>query len=152
MLCLFGVTLLNYNILSRLEKMLNRAIRMVYGLRKFDHVSTLQRKLGCLPFQFLIQYHCLLVLYHHYHSDEKNTILLSPPLQFGRQSKLTLELLLILLFHTGSDCHLLKGFSNQKGLIGGTTCHHSYWNRQMAITVLRDTFYFTFWTMIASNL
>ena len=31
---------LSHNSQSRLEKMLNHAVRVVYGLRKFDHVST----------------------------------------------------------------------------------------------------------------
>jgi len=39
---------LSYDLQSRLEKMFNRVIRVVYGLRKFDHVSTLRRKLGWL--------------------------------------------------------------------------------------------------------
>jgi len=55
--------------LSRLGKMFNHAIRVVYGLRKFDHVSTMRRKLGWLSVQSLIQHHCLLMLYRHYHSD-----------------------------------------------------------------------------------
>ena len=38
--------------------------------------------------------------------------------KFYNNQSMTLELLLILLFHTGSDCHLLKGFSDRKGLIG----------------------------------
>jgi len=35
---------LSHDLQSRLEKMSNRAIRVVYGLGKFDHVSTLRRK------------------------------------------------------------------------------------------------------------
>jgi len=71
---------------SRLEKMLNRAVRVVYGLRKFDHVSALRRKLDWLSVPSLIQHQCLLKLYRHYHAETENTILLQPPIKFGRQS------------------------------------------------------------------
>jgi len=76
----------SHDLQSRLEKMFNRAIRVVYGLRKFDHVCTLRRKLGWLSVQSLIQHHCLFMLYRHYHSDVENTIQLSPPIKFGKQS------------------------------------------------------------------
>jgi len=77
---------LSHDLQSRLEKMFNHAIRMVYGLRKFDHVSTLRRKLGWLSVQSLIQHHCLLMLHRHYHSDVENTIQLRPPIKFDKQS------------------------------------------------------------------
>ena len=37
---------LSHDLQSRLEKMFNRAVRVVYGLRKFDHVSALRRNLN----------------------------------------------------------------------------------------------------------
>ena len=67
----------------------------------------LRRSLGWLSVQSLIQHHCLLMLYCHYHSDMENTILLSPPIQFGRQSP---ELPLILLSHVNLDFHLHRKF------------------------------------------
>jgi len=54
---------LSHDLQSRLEKMFNRAVRVVYGLRKFDHVSALRRKLEWLSVQSLIQHHCLLMVY-----------------------------------------------------------------------------------------
>ena len=74
---------LSHDLQPRLERMINHAVRIVYGLR---NVSPLWRSLGWFFVQSLIQCHCLLMLYHHYHSDTENTILLSPPIQFGRQS------------------------------------------------------------------
>jgi len=66
---------LSHDLQSRLEKMFNGAVRVVYGLRKFDHVCALRRKLEWLSVQLLIQHHCLLMLCRHYHADRKhNTV------------------------------------------------------------------------------
>ena len=72
MLCLSGGPSLSYDSQSRVEKLFNRAVGAVYGLRKFDHVCAL-RKLEWLFVQSLIQHHC--VLYQHYHAETENIIL-----------------------------------------------------------------------------
>ena len=71
---------LSHDLQFRLERMFNRAVRVVYGLR---NVSPLWKKFGWLSVQSLIQHHCLLMLYRHYHSDTENTILLSPPINLA---------------------------------------------------------------------
>ena len=71
----YAVPVWSHDLQSRLEKMFNRAVRVVYGLRKFDHVSALQRKLEWLSVQSLIQHHCLLMLYRYYRKYRKyNTV------------------------------------------------------------------------------
>ena len=80
--------------------MFNRAVRVAHGLRKFDHVSALMRKYGWLSVQSLIQHHCLLMLYQHYHA--------------------------ILLFHVDLNFHLCRDFFVQKEPIGGTICQLVY--------------------------
>ena len=77
---------LAHDLLSRLVKMHNRAIRVIGGLRKFDHVSSFRRQLNWLSVDSSIQHRCNAVMYKYYTSDHNNCILLNPPIQFGQQS------------------------------------------------------------------
>ena len=77
---------LAHDLLTRLVKMYNRAIRVIGGLKKFDHVSSFRRQLNWLSIDSLIQHRCNAVMYKYYTSDRNNCILLNPPIQFGRQS------------------------------------------------------------------
>jgi len=104
---------LSHDLQSRLEKMFNRAVRVVYRLRKFDHVSALRRKLEWLFGQSLIQHHCLLMLYRHYHAETENTILLNPLIQFSRKSHYETRAAPYLLFHVDLDFHLLRFFCSK---------------------------------------
>ena len=67
--------------MSRLQRLCNRAVRVTCGLRKYDHVSAARYSLGWLPFDLLIQYHALALMYRLYISD--NCVRLDPPLHFG---------------------------------------------------------------------
>ena len=51
------------------------------GLQKYDHVSAARHNLGWLPFDSLVQYRALALMYRHYIHD--NCVQLDPPLQFG---------------------------------------------------------------------
>ena len=73
-------------LLARLVKMHNRAIRVIGGLKKFDHVSSFRRQLNWLSVDSLIQHRCNALMYRYYNSEHNNCILLNPPIQFGRQS------------------------------------------------------------------
>jgi len=75
---------LSHDLQSSLEKMLNCAIRVVYGFR--NQHSAKEAWMAVCPIITRIQHHCLLMLYRHYHSDVENTIQLTPPIKFGKQS------------------------------------------------------------------
>ena len=77
---------LAHDMLARLVKMHNRAIRVIGGLKKFDHVSSFRRQLNWLSVDFLIQHRCNVLMYRYYNSEHNNCILLNPPIQFGWQS------------------------------------------------------------------
>ena len=77
---------LAHDLLARLVKMHNRAIRVIDGLKKFDHVSSFRRQLNWLSVDSLIQHRCNILMYRYYNSEHNNCILLNPPIQFGRQS------------------------------------------------------------------
>ena len=49
---------LGHDLLARLVRMHNRAIRVIGGLKKFDHVSNFRRQLNWLSVDSLIQYRC----------------------------------------------------------------------------------------------
>ena len=77
---------LGHDLLARLVKMHNHAIRVIGELKKFDHVSNFRRQLNWLSVDSLIQYRCDAMMYRYYNSEHNNCILLNPPIQFGRQS------------------------------------------------------------------
>ena len=47
---------LAHDLLARLVKMHNRAIRVIGGMKKFDHVSSLRRQLSWLSVNSLVQH------------------------------------------------------------------------------------------------
>ena len=77
---------LAHDLLARLVKIYNRAIRVIGDLKKFDHVSSFRRQLNWLSVDSLIQHHCNILMYRYYNSEHNNYILLNLPIQFGRQS------------------------------------------------------------------
>ena len=74
---------LAHDLLARLVKMHNHAIRVIGGLKIFDHVSSFRRQLNGLSVDSLIQHRCSILMYSNEHN---NCILLNPSIQFGWQS------------------------------------------------------------------
>lgn len=73
---------LNRELCQRLDRALNRAVRICKNLSKFDHVSEHYRSLGWLPLQQLIEFRSVGMMFHQYHRSRG--IPLSPPIKFGR--------------------------------------------------------------------
>ena len=67
--------------LVRLNRLHNRALRITFGLQKFDHISNHRRNIGWLPVSSLIQHHTLCAMMDQYTG---RGIPLNPLLQFGR--------------------------------------------------------------------
>ena len=57
---------LRVNLLTRLYRLYNRAVRITCDLRKYDHISDNRRSLGWLPLDSLVRHHALGIMYHHY--------------------------------------------------------------------------------------
>ena len=72
---------LTQQLLQRLERMQNRAVRLCKYLSKFDHVSEHYRQLKWLPLRKLIQLHSVRLMYCQYHRTK--CIPLMPPIEFG---------------------------------------------------------------------
>ena len=110
---------------SRVEKLVlfNRAVGVVYRLRKFDHVCAL-RKLEWLFVQSLIQHHCLLMLYQHYHAETENIMLFIYQFNLVDNRIMRPELPLILLFHVDLNFIFMQRFF--QGCIGATVCRLMY--------------------------
>ena len=70
------------NSLSRINRLHNRAIRIVCGLRKSDHVSGHRQAIGWLSVPLLTQHRTLCGMLDQYAG---RGILLNPSIQFGRQ-------------------------------------------------------------------
>ena len=68
---------LSQQLRQRLERTQNRAVRLCKNLSKFDRVSDHYRSLSWLPFQQLIQFRSVGMMYHQYHRSRG--ISLSPP-------------------------------------------------------------------------
>ena len=73
---------LNQQLLQRLERSQNRAVRLCRNLSRFDHVSGHYRALRWLPLQQLIQFRSVGMMYHQYHHSRGIPLL--PPIMFGR--------------------------------------------------------------------
>ena len=73
---------LTQNQVDRLQRLQNWGIRIVYSLRKYDHVSKYRNNLSWLPIKNHIRYRCLCAM-HHYHYSQDNVIPLDPPILFG---------------------------------------------------------------------
>ena len=61
--------------------MQNRAVRLCYDLRKYDHVSGFYHRLQWLPLSYFIQFKSLCLMYYQYH--QVKCIPLEPPIVFG---------------------------------------------------------------------
>ena len=72
---------LNQQFCQHLERSQNRALRLCKNLSKFDHVSSHYQSLRWLPFQQLIQFHSVGMMYHQYHHSRGIPLL--PPIKFG---------------------------------------------------------------------
>ena len=88
------------------------------------------------------------MLYCHYHSDTENTILLSPPIQFGRQSHYDITT----SPHFAVSCRFRLSFTQnfffvQKGPTGGTVCRLLSLCSQIVIMALRGEHCSIFWKM-----
>ena len=71
---------------QRLQRFQNRAIRLLYHLQCFDHVTVHYRSAKWLPFS-LVKYHTVCIMFYQYHHDYGQGIPLEPPIQFGKLSK-----------------------------------------------------------------
>jgi len=88
---------LGSTLLQRLQRMQNRAVRLCYNLRKYDHVSQFYHRLQWLPLPHFIQFKSLCSMYHQYH--QVKCISLEPPISL-------VELLLIIQGHL----HILQTY------------------------------------------
>ena len=73
---------LSQQLLQRLERSQNRAVRLCRNLSRFDRVSGHYRALRWLPLQQLIQFRSVGMMYHQYHHSRGIPLL--PPITFGR--------------------------------------------------------------------
>ena len=78
----WGVSL-KQHLVKRLERLQNHAVRLLFHLQKFDHVTCYYRRVSWLPFSDLIKYHSMCVMFHQFRGCGKG-ILLKPPIRFGR--------------------------------------------------------------------
>ena len=54
---------LSLDLINRLRRLHNRAVRVVFSLRKYDHVSSHRCRLEWLPLESTIQYRSLLAMH-----------------------------------------------------------------------------------------
>ena len=73
---------LKQHLVGRLERLQNRAVRLLFHLRKYDHITGYYHRVGWLPLSQLIRYHSLCTMFHQFRCDGKG-IPLEPPIQFG---------------------------------------------------------------------
>ena len=73
---------LSQQLRQHLERIQNRAVSLCKNLSKFDRVSDHYRSLSWLPFQQLIQFQSVGMMYHQYHHSRGIPLL--PPIKFGR--------------------------------------------------------------------
>ena len=72
---------LTQNQLLRLQRLQNRAVRLVFSLNKGDHISEYYQELHWLRVSQLIQFRLACVMYHQYNAVRG--IMFVPPIQFG---------------------------------------------------------------------
>ena len=70
--------------LLRLQRLQNRAVRLIFSLHKFDHVSNYYKQLQWFNLDQLIQFRLACMMFHQYHHSR--SILLKPPIQFGNHT------------------------------------------------------------------
>ena len=66
---------------QHLQRLQNCAVRLIFSLNKFDHVSNYYKQLQWLNLDQFIQFRLSCVMFHQYHHSKG--ILLEPPIQFG---------------------------------------------------------------------
>ena len=69
-------------LLSRLKRMQNRAVRLAFSLKKYDHVSDYYKRLHWLPLDQFIKFRSVCSMYKQFH--QRRCIPLEPPIQFGQ--------------------------------------------------------------------
>ena len=78
----WGVSL-KQHLVNHLERIQNRAARLLFHLQNFDHVICYYLCVSRLPFFDLIKYYSMCVMFHQFCGYGQG-ILLEPPIQFGR--------------------------------------------------------------------
>lgn len=97
---------LNVELLNKLERLQNMAIRFIFGLRKFDHISEYRARLKWLPIRMRRNFHVLTLLF---------SILYAPHTPSYLKDRFT--------FYSAVDCHMqLRSRSDNKLL---TPHHHT---------------------------
>ena len=87
MLCLSWGPSVKQQSVQRLQRFQNRAVRLLYHLQCFDHVTVHYRSAKWLPFSQLVKYQAVYLMFYQYHHDYGRGIPLEPPIQFGKLSK-----------------------------------------------------------------
>ena len=73
---------LSLQLSSRLKRLQNRAVRLVFSLKKYDHVSDYYKQLHWLPLDQFIKLRSICSMYKQFH--QRCCIPLEPPIQFGQ--------------------------------------------------------------------
>ena len=73
---------LSLQLSSRLRRMQNRAVRLAFSLKKYDHVSDYYKQLHWFPLDQLINFHSLCSMHKQFH--QRRCIPLEPPIEFGQ--------------------------------------------------------------------
>ena len=60
---------LSVGLLHRITRLHNHGVRMIFGLRKYDHVSQHRFTLGWLPVDLVTRHHSLIAMYKQYKSN-----------------------------------------------------------------------------------
>ena len=113
---------LNQQLLQRLERTQNRAVRLCKNLSKFDYISEHYWSLSWLPLQQLIQFRSAGMMYHQYHHSRG--ISLSPSIKLDIVSHhMTLEWLIISRIRRGFTLVFHIDFFDLRHPIGRTLYH-----------------------------
>ena len=74
---------------SRLKRLQNRAVRLAFSLKRYDHVSDYYKQLNWLPLDQFIKFCSICSMYKQFH--QRCCIPLEPPIQFGNPILITPE-------------------------------------------------------------
>ena len=64
----WGTSLTQQNI-SRIQRLQNRAVRLLYHLNKYDHITSYYNRLQWLKFEQLVKFHTTCIMFHYFHSS-----------------------------------------------------------------------------------
>ena len=64
---------LKQHLVGRLERLQNRAVRLLFHLCKYDHITEYYHRVGWLPLSQLIKYHSLCTIFIFYLLDNAQT-------------------------------------------------------------------------------